>query len=290
MSRFTIKFNYKYMILFIVFILIIISIVYDPLNLMKPTIKQYEVPFFIEHKDTYSPRSVSNVPLVIYESWHSNTVPEKMKENIYKLLKMNPQFDYYLYSDEACLQFIKENFDQDVMNAFNILKPGAYKSDLWRYCILYKKGGMYLDIKYYSLVPLVNIIKENPLIFVRDIPKACRVKMDGIYNAFMVSAPNNNIFKICIDDIVNSCKNRLYKHSPLDITGPCLLGEVVKKQNSNNYIDNLKFAVKDLYGIHIIFYNNIEILKIYSEYRKEQKYFQKTFHYGTLWSFGLVYN
>jgi mannosyltransferase OCH1-like enzyme len=173
--------------------------------------------------------------------------------------------------------------------AFNTLKPGAYKSDLWRYCILYKKGGVYLDIKYYSLVPLVNIIEKNPLIFVRDIPGAC-LGHNGIYNAFMVSAPNNNIFKLCIEDIVNSCKNRLYKRNMLDLTGPCLLGEVVTIQYSDNYINTLQFAFKESWGVHIILYNNVEILKMYKEYRKEQTKFQKTKHYGYLWDTKNVYN
>jgi mannosyltransferase OCH1-like enzyme len=269
--------KYKFIIFFIiVFILIFLSVYH--LNLIQYNTeafrvnnKLHEIPFFIENTDIYSPRTVSNVPLVIYESWHSNRVPVKMKDTIYKLIKMNPEFDYYLYSDKTSL------------------KPGAYKSDLWRYCILYKKGGVYLDIKYYSLVPLINIIRENSLIFVKDILSSCPTHR-GIYNAFMVSPPNNNIFKICIDDIVNSCKFKLYKVNCLDITGPCLLGKITKEELTKNYVNKIKFSIKTSTDGHIVLYNGDEILKIYKEYREEQKQFQKTKHYGEMWKNRDVYN
>jgi mannosyltransferase OCH1-like enzyme len=113
--------------------------------------KLYDIPFNIERKLKETPTLISGVPLIIYQSWHSNKVPEKMKDNIYKLLEVNPEFDYSLYSDEKCREFIDNNYPKDVVNAFDMLIPGAYKSDLWRYCILYKLGGVYLDIKYYSV-------------------------------------------------------------------------------------------------------------------------------------------
>jgi mannosyltransferase OCH1-like enzyme len=281
----SIKTKYRAYIIFIVVIILLFLIHLEIFKLEKYDPPHFVIPFLIEHTDKYSPRIISDVPLNIYESWHANNVPEKMKETIYKLCEMNPEFDYYLYDDEACLKFIKENFDQDVVDAFILLKPGAYKSDLWRYCILYKKGGLYLDIKYYSTEPLINIIEENPIIFVKDTDKACEKKV-GIYNAFMASPPNNITFKLCIDDIVTSCKNRSYKMNSLDITGPCLLGEILEKQYTRSYFNSIKFTFVDKRGI---VYNNRVIFKIYNEYRKDQSYFQITKHYSEMWSNKDVY-
>lgn len=248
----------------------------------------FDIPFHISRKRVDIPTVVSGVPLVFYQSWHSNKVPVKMKETIYKLLDMNPEFDYYLYSDEKSLEYIKEKYDNDVVDAFNTLKPGAYKSDLWRYCVLYKEGGVYLDIKFYSVVPLLNIIRDNPIIYVRDLPHPC----GGIYNAFMASPPNNDIFKHCIDDIVNSCKLKLYKDTQLSITGPCLLGDMVKKYIEADHVQKLPFNIvwhwQDRNSdIH---YNNEVIIKSYIEYRAEQSTFQKTMYYSDMWAAKDVYN
>ena len=252
----------------------------------------HEIPFFVPHTTQDERRQVSNVPLVLYQSWHTNQVPTKMKESIYTLIQMNPECDYYLYSDETSLRYLEEEYDDDVVSAFNTLKPGAYKSDLWRYCILYKKGGIYLDIKLQSVKPLAPIIEANPTIFVRDWPGSCTEEI-GIYNAFMAAPPNNPIFKFCIDDIVNSCKMKLYKNGVLDITGPCLLGQMIKEHISLEHIERLPFKMiwfrnPPTNDVEIQ-YNGDVIIKSYKEYREEQKSFQKTRHYGEMWMSRDVY-
>ena len=81
----------------------------------------HEIPFFVPHTTQDERRQVSNVPLVLYQSWHTNSVPAKMKETIYDLVKKNPEFDYYLYSDKECSRFIQEHYEKEVVDAFNSL-------------------------------------------------------------------------------------------------------------------------------------------------------------------------
>jgi len=290
--------NIKIIIPFV--ILILLSLLY--VNTAKlfdntPT-EVFTVPFHIERKSTSAPRVISGVPLTIYETWHSNKVPTKMRETIYSLLDMNPEFDYYLYSDDACRKFIKDNFNEDVVMAFDTLKPGAYKSDLWRYCILYKKGGIYIDVKFKSLIPLAPIIEKNPEIFVRDMPVTFSFNFESqAYNAFMISPPNNPIFKDCIEDIVRSCKLKLYKSGPLDITGPGLLLKYIKRHKDDKVLYDTPFYTSSRnifniikYHVYTIYYNNKPILEGYIEYRNEQQIFQKTEHYSKLWLKRDIYN
>ena len=263
----------------------------------------YEMPFHIDRKTIRGSKHVSGVPLTIYQSWQTNNVPTKMRENIFNLLKMNPEFDYYLYSDETSLEFIKTNYEQEVVDAFNSLKPGAYKSDLWRYCILYKLGGVYLDIKYYSVVPLYDIIKTNPIIYTKDLDNNCSnytkfTFRTGTYNAFMVSPPNNPIFKESISEIVYSCKHKLHRENSLDITGPCHLSRIIEKHDKSININKLPFyhGYNTIipFGIisqtPIIYYKDTPIIKGYVDYRREQKFFQNKEHYSVLWSNRSVYN
>ena len=88
------------------------------------------------------------IPLNIYQTWHTKDLPKFMKKTVDNIIKNNPAFKHYLFDDNDCRNFIKDNFDVTVLNAFDSLIPGAYKADLWRYCVLYKNGGIYLDIKY----------------------------------------------------------------------------------------------------------------------------------------------
>jgi mannosyltransferase OCH1-like enzyme len=260
----------------------------------KDPIELFHIPFHIP-RTTDSEEQVRNgVPLVIYESWYSHDLPKGMAKNIETLLKMNPEFDYYLYSDEDCANFIKENFENEVLEAFYMLRPGAFKSDLWRYCMLYKRGGVYLDIKYYSLVPLVNIIDENQTIFVRDIT-APRTTEGCFYNGFIVSPPNNEIFAKCISDIVVSTQNKLYKRNVLDITGPCMLGRVLAKEYTKSFYASVNFDYSNLNGNFWNYYPGISykgkiILKHYTKYRDEQSKTETDKSYGRLYMKGRIYN
>jgi mannosyltransferase OCH1-like enzyme len=86
------------------------------------------------------------IPLKVYSHWHTKDLPPIMKQKREKLIRDNPEFEFELYDNDDCRKFIEANFDKDVLYAFDSLIPGAYKADLWRYCIIYKYGGIYLDI------------------------------------------------------------------------------------------------------------------------------------------------
>jgi mannosyltransferase OCH1-like enzyme len=244
----------------------------------KKPIQLYHFPHHIPRTKKQEEEVRNGVPLVIYESWKSHELPKGMRDNILRLLETNPEFDYYLYSDEECAAFIADNFDKDVLAAFHSLKPGAYKSDLWRYCILYKLGGVYLDIKYYSTVPLISIIDETSTVFVKDLLKYC------IYNAFLISPPKNEIFRLCINNIVESCKNKLYRDNLLDITGPCLLGRILQGQNGSKYIASLPFTHGvSLFMDRYIRYKDKVILKEYDSYRLEHAQSRIGNHYSDMY-------
>jgi len=251
--------------------------IYDENNFQVTT-----VPFHIPKKDTEASKTVNSVPLVIYQTWNSRTLPTNMKDSIDRLVAKNPEFEYYLYDDADCLEFIKQNFEKEVVNAFESLIPGAYKADLWRYCVLFKNGGVYLDIKYYSLVPLVEVIKQFNTIYVRDGRDGQSLCANALYNGFMVSPPGNKVFRACIDDIVESYRFRLLRSNTLDVTGPCLLGRIVEKEDSKNHIDTIPFHFCTSFGPGIKL-NTMTILKHYPKYRRDQRKFQKTPYYADLW-------
>ena len=271
---------------------------------IRAPLELHTVPFHIPRRAKQGEEVRNGVPLVIYESWRSHEVPKGMRDNIEALLKVNPEFDYYLYSDEDCAAFIADNYDTEVLDAFKSLKPGAYKSDLWRYCILYKLGGVYLDIKSYSTVPLVSILDEVPTIYVRDMDAYGYQMIAGdfqfghcLYNGFMASPPKNEIFKACIDDIVRSCKGRLYKRNAIDVTGPCLLGSVVQRQISKEFIDALPFKSYVRYGNigsmeQVVLYKDKVVLRNYATYREEQELIckkTKGLHYSALYAQKKIY-
>ena len=233
-----------------------------------------------ELKENYN----SIIPLNLYTCWHTKELPPLMRKNYNLLVENNPEFTHYLYDENDCREFIKNNFPIDVYNSYNKLIPCAYKADLWRYCVLYINGGIYIDIKYNSTNGFKFIALTEKEHFVRDRPESC------IYNALIVTLPKNEILLKCINQIVENVKNRYYGENPLYITGPALLGRFFENEEIKNF--NLYFNnsfIENKLNEYYIVYNGRIILKFFNEYRDEQSKYQKNKHYHTLWSEKNVY-
>jgi mannosyltransferase OCH1-like enzyme len=230
----------------------------------------------------------SVIPLDVYTCWHTKDLPPLMKLNYEKLMSDNPKMNFHLYDENECREFIKIYFKPDVLEAYDSLIPCSYKSDLWRYCVLFINGGIYMDIKFgcvnnFRLISLTE--KEH---FVRD-----RDPPGGTLNGLIVCKPGNIILFNCIRQIVNNVKNKFYGEGALCPTGPGLLGLFFSKSEKKQmemYFENTVANGRDNYYIGC---NNgktdIIILKIYDEYREEQKLYQKNPYYSSLWDQRKIY-
>jgi len=227
----------------------------------------------------------SIIPLHFYTCWHSKVLPPLMKQNHDFLVESNPEITFHLYDEDSCRQFIKDNFEEEVLKAYNSLIPCSYKSDLWRYCILYINGGIYMDIKYRCVNGFKFIALTEEEHFVRDRPDNC------VYTALIVTLPKNEIMQKCIYQIVENVKNKYYGVDWLYPTGPGLLG----KYFTNEEIDKLGMFfncsyIENKLNKYYIVNNDRIILKYYNEYRKEQEQYQKKKYYAEFWKENNIYS
>ena len=218
-----------------------------------------------------------SIPLHVYLTWKTLDLPPLMNQNYIKLRKQNPEFKFHLFDDKLCRDFLQTYFPYAV-EAFDKLIPGAYKADLWRLCVLYQFGGIYMDSKIeclgnFKLISLVD--KEH---FVVDRPR----RSLHIYNAFMVCKPKKPFLLKCIKQLIKNVENNYYGKSPLSPTGPEMLGKIAPKYSLN--LDMYHSLEQDT---HII-YKNIPILKNYVEYRVEQFKISPVYYYK-LWVDRLIY-
>ena len=221
--------------------------------------------------------NIKLIPFNVYLTWKTHDLPPKIKQNYIHLRKQNPEFKFHLYDDAQCRDFIQTHFPSAV-EAFDSLIPGAYKADLWRLCVLYQLGGIYMDSKIecignFKLYSLVE--KEH---FVIDRPKHSL----HIYNAFMVCKPKNPFLLESIEQIIKNVKNSYYGESPLSPTGPEMLGQLAPNHSLN--LDMFHSLHQDT---HII-YKKVPILKNYEEYRKEQFKISPIYYYK-LWIDRCIY-
>jgi mannosyltransferase OCH1-like enzyme len=250
----------------------------------KSNINQYKIKKIIKKITIPYPMKYyynSIIPLNIFQTWHTKDLPPLMKETTKLIQQNNPKFNYYLFDDNDCRNFIKDNFKEDVLKTFDTLIPGAYKADLWRYCVLYKKGGIYLDIKYrpFKNFKFINLTEKEH--FVLDANNL------HIYNALMVCLPGNEILLKAINKIVENVKNKFYGSSPLEPTGPSLLAYFFTENQKTNL--DMKHFFYETHENRFITFNNFIVFKSYDGYLKEHDIYKKQFHYNILWKNRNIY-
>lgn len=69
----------------------------------------------------------------------------ELRKSFNSWLKYKSTYKLFFYDDASCDSFIKDNFPENVYRAYSRLPMSVMKADLWRYCILYKYGGIYAD-------------------------------------------------------------------------------------------------------------------------------------------------
>lgn len=216
------------------------------------------------------------IPLQIFQMWHSSELLPKMKKARQILIEQNPEFEFKLFNEKEASRFIKNNFDEDVYDAYIRLIPNAYKCDLWRYCVLYVHGGIYLDIGYFPInnFKFIDIIDQEH--YTQDIEKSG----SGIWNGFIVVKPKNTILLSIINNIVQNVNIQYYGESALSPTGPLLFKKHFPK--TELYKIDYFLDVEDQQNMFIR-NKNIRILQRYPEYRKEQLELSNEEHHSRKW-------
>lgn len=220
------------------------------------------------------------IPLKVFLTWVTTDFDGPLKIRIDTLKQNNPEFEFSVYDDNDCKLFIQHNFSKNVLNAYNKLIPDAYKADLWRCCVLYIHGGIYMDIKLTTLpnFKLINLTDKE--YFVKDRPP------NSIYNAFMVCKPRNLLLRHTISAIITNVKTRFYGACPLSPTGPMLMGRLANKLGITTELYHLNS------GEFIMQQNSKIISLIFPEYdpiRQSVYRHKKTKRYNLLWENKQIY-
>jgi mannosyltransferase OCH1-like enzyme len=204
--------------------------------------------------DDLTTPSNSIIPLNLYQTWPTLDLPHSIREQIESLKRKNPEFTYYLYDEQMCREYISTNFPEEVLYTFDKLKPLSYKFNLAHYCLLYKNGGVYLDIKHHCVNGFKLVTLTDSEYFVRD-----KYVEYGICPDFMIVNKYNHYLLEVINNIVDNVKNVYYDNGYVNsymITGELLLAKYITPQTNPDNI--LIFSECG----HYVDYNNSHIIKV----------------------------
>jgi len=137
------------------------------------------------------------------------------------MLELNPGYEYKLFDNNDMINYIATNYDEKINLAFSKLNLGAAKADLWRYLVLYKEGGVYLDIDAVLYNSLDTLINDT------DVAIISREKNPNIFLQWcLIFAPGHPVLKLaiekCVDNILNERTTDI-----LYLVGPRVFSEAI---------------------------------------------------------------
>lgn len=156
-----------------------------------------------------------SIPKIIYQTFRTADLPLVTQWHISRLKKKNPEYQYEFYDDQRIENFIASAYSNEVLSLYQKIDIGAAKADFFRYAILYKRGGIYLDIDSLAIAPFKSFIKESDeaLIAMETHPSIC-------VQWAMVFAAGHPFLKKAMDLMLDNLRCNRYPNDVHSMTGP----------------------------------------------------------------------
>nr|QBK86436.1 MAG: glycosyltransferase [Marseillevirus LCMAC102] len=263
-------------------------------------IDQKLYPAIKHRKSIVLPPWKQKIPRVIYQTHERDEIPSGMREAVETILHVNQTYEYKYFNAKEAKTFIIDNIGERAGKCYDKLVPGAYKADLFRYCLMYINGGVYIDAGFIAINPLDKVIDpDDEFISAMDSckPEYCNGQK-GVYNAFICCVPGHPIMRYAIDKVLDNIERNYYGICSIAPTGPLVLGEAFKNVtgkdiNEETYprgIKLLRFYAPTGCLSGVIFSGSDKIFYTkYPFYREELKLYTNQQDYHQMWAKRQIY-
>jgi hypothetical protein len=222
-------------------------------------------------------------------------LPAQVTAIYHHIMDNNPGYEMFYFSDKDCLEFILEEYGQAYLDYYNTLIPTAYKADLFRYCLLNKYGGCYGDFTLLPLISYEEMTRGVERVLVRDDGSGSK---GNLWNASMCTKAADPILYSCIAICIDHIITRYFGNTPIDVTGPTVLGEAFRQVGYNTpnefdiplgdnrgsriYVHDLNVYVRDVNDRAVI-------IKKIADIHNSILYSETNVHYDEAWNHGKIY-
>ncbi|MCS3532110.1 glycosyltransferase family 32 protein [Chryseobacterium sp. JUb7] len=170
-----------------------------------------------------------SIPKQIFQTFKTKKLPLITKLHIWYMKKKNPEYRYFFYDDHDIEKFITDEFPPEYIESYNKLTIGAAKADFFRYAVLYKKGGVYLDIDSAITKPLRYLIKEN------DEAVISAERHPNLYVQWgLIFSKNHPFLKKTLELMIDNIQTHRYPNDVHSTTGPSVFSQGIKRSLEEN--------------------------------------------------------
>ena len=169
------------------------------------------------------------IPKQIFQTFKTKKLPWITRFHIWNMKRQNPDYTYSLYDDQDVIAFLEKEFPPRFVNAYKRLTIGAAKADFFRYAIVYKKGGVYLDVDSGMTKPLKSLIKQD------DVAIISRERHPQFFVQWaLISDKNHPFLEKTLEMIVDNIENHRFPHDVHQTTGPSAYTLAINQCLQNN--------------------------------------------------------
>jgi mannosyltransferase OCH1-like enzyme len=185
------------------------------------------------------------IPRIVYQTWYSKQcIPPAYREIMSSNQAMNPEYRFVLMDDNDMDALFEDRtqISDTTRMAYQRINPryGPARADLFRYVILFLKGGIYLDIKARCLVPFRQWICSDDDSGILSYWDGIHYNMDVLKNKEGELQNWNLVFSrghLVLKEVIRECCRKILettiveasseamtgKRAVLETTGPLLL-------------------------------------------------------------------
>lgn len=101
------------------------------------------------------------IPRILHHTHSSPGLPAPITRNIARIRALNPGWSCRFYDDGDRAGYIGAEYGEEVLDRYLRINKeyGAARADLFRYLVLYKQGGIYMDVKSGASRPFDEVLK-----------------------------------------------------------------------------------------------------------------------------------
>lgn len=138
------------------------------------------------------------IPKIIHQTWKNAEVPAEFAPYQNKVRALNPGWQYRLWTDDENLKFVEQEFS-DFLEIYLGFPRHIMRVDVIRYLIMYKVGGVYLDLDYEVLKPFD--FPDHEVVLPLNRQRSFGDSFDGLGNCIFASVPGHRFWKLVMEDL-----------------------------------------------------------------------------------------
>lgn len=188
------------------------------------------------------------IPKIIHQVYEDlSGPPVHLQEIAQSWQEKNPNWEYRFWNKNDIDLFLEQEFPELKSTYYEFPYP-VQRWDAIRYLILYRYGGLYVDMDYECTEPIDPLLNEVSCAIGME-PKAHAVRSHMPYivgNAFMAATPRHPFLKELVSNVFQSNGNIVYKskgETVLQTTGPYKVTELYKQSKYQDQITLIPAAL-----------------------------------------------